>query len=98
MLERAVGPQTAAACVLFGERIDASRAVETGLAWSAHEAADLLDAALALGARAASAPKSLVARAKASLRAAPWQPDFDGAIATELEAQTWSLAQGFFGT
>jgi enoyl-CoA hydratase len=98
MLERAVGPQAAAACVLFGAPIEAARAVELGLAWSAHGAGEVLDAAIALGARAASAPKPLVSRTKTSLRAAPWQADFDGAIATELEAQTWSLAQGFFNT
>jgi enoyl-CoA hydratase len=96
LLERAVGPQAAAACVLFGESIDAAHAIETGLAWSSHEADALLDAAVALGAKAAAAPEPLVARTKASLRQAPWQPDFDAAIATELEAQTWSLAQGFF--
>jgi len=98
MLERAVGPQAAAACVLFGERIDAARAVELELAWSAHGEGEVLGAAIALGASAASAPKSLVTRTKASLRRAPWQPDFDAAIATEVDAQTWSLAQGFFGT
>ena len=96
LLERAAGPQAAAACVLFGEPIDADRAVETGLAWSSHPALELLEAAVALGSRAASAPEPLVARTKASLRRAPWQPDFDAAIATELEAQTWSLSQGFF--
>lgn len=96
LLERAVGPQAAAACVLFGEAIDATRALETGLAWSSHAADELLDAAVALATRAAAAPEPLVARTKASLRRAPWQPDFDAAIATELEAQTWSLAQGFF--
>jgi enoyl-CoA hydratase len=96
MLERAVGPQAAAACVLFGAPIDAARAVALGLAWSAHAEGETLDAAIALAQRAASAPKSLVARTKASLRQAPWQPGFDGAVATELDAQTWSLAQGFF--
>jgi enoyl-CoA hydratase len=96
LLERAVGPQAAAACVLFGEPIDAARAIDTGLAWSAHPAGELIDAAVALGARAAKTPKALVSRTKASLRQAPWQPDFDAAIATELDAQTWSLAQGFF--
>jgi enoyl-CoA hydratase len=96
MLERAIGPQAAAACVLFGAVIDAAKAVELGLAWSAHAADDLLDAAVALGARAASAPEPLVARTKASLQAAAWQPDFDAALATETDAQTWSLAQGFF--
>jgi enoyl-CoA hydratase len=98
MLERAVGPQAAAACVLFGERIDADRAVEIGLAWSSHGDDELLDAAVALAARAASVPNPLSGRTKASLRAAPWQPDFESAIATELEAQTWSLAAGFFNS
>jgi len=96
LLERAVGPQAAAACVLFGERIDAARAIEIGLAWSRHPDAELLDAAVALAARAASVPKPLSGRTKASLRAVPWQPDFGAAVATELEAQTWSLAAGFF--
>jgi enoyl-CoA hydratase len=96
MLERAIGPQAAAACVLFGAPIDAAKAVDTGLAWSAHGAGEVLDAAVELGSRAASAPKSLVARTKTSLRAAPWQPDFDAAVATELDAQTWSFGQGFF--
>jgi len=96
LLERAIGPQAAAACVLFGETIDTGRAIETGLAWSSHPAADLLEAAVALAARAAATPTPLVARTKASLRRAPWQPDFDAAVATELEAQTWSLGEGFF--
>jgi hypothetical protein len=37
-----------------------------------------------------------VARAKATLRATPWQPDFDAAITTEVAHQAWSLAQGWF--
>jgi enoyl-CoA hydratase len=96
MLERSVGPQAAAACVLFGEAIDAARALEIGLAWSGHPAGELLDAAIALGTRAAAAPKPLVGRTKASLRHAPWQADFEAAVAAELEAQTWSLAEGYF--
>jgi enoyl-CoA hydratase len=96
MLERVVGPQAAAACVLFGEAISAVRALEIGLAWSSHPAEGLLDAAVALGSRAASVPKPLAGRTKTSLRAVAWQPDFEAAVATELDAQTWSLAEGFF--
>ncbi|MDQ1467693.1 MAG: hypothetical protein QOH10_2108, partial [Actinomycetota bacterium] len=96
MLERSVGPQAAAACVLFGETIDAARALELGLAWSGHPVGELLDAAIALGSRAAAAPKPLVGRTKTSLRRAPWEADFEAAVATELEAQTWSLAEGYF--
>ena len=43
MLDRAVGPQAAAAIVLFGEPIDGARAVEIGLAWRCHPDDELLD-------------------------------------------------------
>ena len=53
--------------------------------------------AVTLAARAGSVPKSLTTRAKDTLRRAPWQPDFDAAVRTELEHQTWSFGQGWFG-
>jgi enoyl-CoA hydratase len=96
MLDRAVGPQAAAAIVLFGERVEGPRAVEIGLAWSCHPDDELLPSARTLGARAARVPKALSARAKQTLRAAPWQPSFDAALATEIEHQTWSFTQGWF--
>src|SRR5580700_8779167 len=43
MLERAVGPQAAAAMVLFGAKIDGVRAAEIGLAWACHPDIELLD-------------------------------------------------------
>ena len=96
MLERAVGPQAAAAIMLFGEPIDGARAAEIGLAWRTVPDDELLDAAREMAARAARVPKPLSAAAKQTLREAPWQPDFDAAIATEVERQTWSLGQGWF--
>jgi hypothetical protein len=33
---------------------------------------------------------------KATLRQAPWQPDFEAAISTEVTRQAWSLGQGWF--
>ena len=42
MLERAVGPQAAAAMVLFGVTIDGPRAVEIGLAWTCHADDELI--------------------------------------------------------
>ena len=96
MLERAVGPQAAAAMVLFGVAVDGARAAEIGLAWSCHPDAELLDAARALAARATRAPIPLLNSAKATLREAAWQPDFETAIATEVERQAWSLGQGWF--
>jgi enoyl-CoA hydratase len=96
MLDRVVGPQAAAAIVLFGERVEGARAVEIGLAWSCHADDDLLPAARALAARAARVPKQLSARTKETLREVPWQPSFEAALATEIERQTWSLSQGWF--
>ena len=97
MLERAVGPQAAAAMVLFGIPVDGPRSVEIGLAWSCHPDDELLDAAHALAARAARAPIALLGRVKSTLRQAPWQSDFEAAIATEVAHQAWSLGQGWFG-
>lgn len=96
LLERAIGPQAAAAVTLFGQPLDGEAAASRGLAWSCVADGDLIDTAVALAARAAEAPKELVAAAKSTLREAPWQPSFDAAIATELERQTWSFAQGWF--
>src|SRR5262245_54075478 len=97
MLERAVGPQAAAAMVLFGERVGGERAAEVGLAWRCVADDELLDTAVEFASGAAAVPKPLVARAKATLQRVPWQPDFDAAIAFEVEHQAWSLGQGWFG-
>jgi len=96
MLERAVGPQAAAAMLLFGEVLDGRRACEAGLAWSVHPDADLLEAAVAHAVRAASLPKDLTAMAKETLRRAAWQPSFDDAVALEVEHQTWSFGRPYF--
>jgi enoyl-CoA hydratase len=98
MLERAVGPQAAAAMVLFGERLDGERAAQVGLAWRCVADDELLDRAAEFARGAAAVPKPLVGRAKDTLRRVPWQPDFDAAIAFEVEHQAWSLGQGWFGT
>ena len=96
MLERAVGPQTAAAMVLFGARLDGARAAEVGLAWACHPDEELVDRAVELAAGAAAIPRELSAAAVATLREAPWQADFDAAVAAEVQRQAWSLGQGWF--
>ncbi len=98
MLERAVGPQAAAAMVLFGSPIGGARAAEIGLAWSCHPDDELVAAAITFASGAGRVPIPLLARAKDSLRQVPWQPDFEAAIATEVEHQAWSLGQGWFGS
>ena len=98
MLERAVGPQAAAAMrAVRRARSTAPRAVEIGLAWACHRrrrAARRGRGARGPGRRRPRARSSPAPRPR--LREAPWQPDFDAAVATEVEAQTWSLAEGFF--
>lgn len=96
MLDRAVGPQAAAAMLLFGQRVDGARAAEIGLAWACHPDAELIERAIAFAAGGASVPRELSAMAVATLREAPWQPDFDAAVAVEITRQTWSLGQGWF--
>ena len=52
MLDRAVGPQTAAAMVLFGAALDGARAAEVGLAWACHPDDRLIDEAVEFARRA----------------------------------------------
>ncbi len=96
LLERAVGPQAAAAMVLFGEALDGRSAERVGLAWRCVADDDLVARALELAHRAARAPVELAKATKRTLRAAPWHASFDAAVDAELEQQVWSTAQGFF--
>jgi enoyl-CoA hydratase len=95
MLERAAGPQVAAAMNLFGERVDGARAAELGLAWRCVADAELFDVTVALAARAAEVPRALARSIKQTLREVPWQPDLDTALETELERQRRSFEGGF---
>jgi enoyl-CoA hydratase len=96
LLHRAVGPQAAAALVLFGQALDGEGAAACGLAWRCIDDGGLLDAARALAAKAASAPPELSRRAKATLQAVPAVDRHDDAVDLELAAQLWSLEQPFF--
>jgi enoyl-CoA hydratase len=95
MLERAVGPQAAAAMNLFGERVDGARAAELGLAWRCVDDDSLVDEAVALAAQAAEVPRELARSVKQTLHEVPWQPDFATALETELERQRRSFESGF---
>jgi enoyl-CoA hydratase len=94
MLEREVGPQATAAITLFGERVEGARAAELGLVWRCVPDDQLLDAAVELASAAAALPRDLAGAVKATLREAPWQPDFESAVQTELTRQTRTFAQG----
>jgi enoyl-CoA hydratase len=94
MLERAVGPQAAAAITLFGERVDAERAAQLGLVWRVVPDDRLVDDAVMLAASAAELSRDLAASVKATLREAAWQSDFEAAVDTELTRQRHTFAQG----
>ena len=98
MLERAVGPQAAAAMdPVRRARSTAPAPAEIGLAWACHPRRRPPRAgARVRRAGAATVPKELSAAAVATLREVPWQPDFEQAIATEVTRQSWSLGQGWF--
>lgn len=96
MLHRAVGPQAAAAMVLFGEVLDGQAAADRGLAWRCVDDDALLAEARQLAAQAASAPPELARRAKGTLRAVAALDSHDDAVDLELTTQVWSMEQPFF--
>jgi enoyl-CoA hydratase len=93
MLERLVGPQTAAAMVLFGQRLSGPGAVAAGLALRSVPTEELLAAAGALAAGAAAADRELVIRTKQTLRRVVAEPALthDEVLAVETRNQLWSL-------
>lgn len=96
MLRNAVGPQNAAAMVLFGQVLDGEGAERAGLAWRCVDDDALLDEAVAMAARAASGPKELAAEIKSSLRDMGGIHAHDDAVERELTPQVWSTQQGWF--
>lgn len=96
MLQRAVGPQTAAAMVLFGEVLDGEAAARVGLAWRCTDDDALLPVAHELAAAAAATPPELTRRVKDTLRAVTALDEHEDAVDLELTNQLWSLQQPFF--
>jgi enoyl-CoA hydratase len=96
MMQRIVGPQTAAATVLFGEVLSGADAERCGLAWRCVPDAELLDASVAMAARAAAEPRELVARTKATLADTATLATHGDAVARELDDQVWSVTQPAF--
>lgn len=98
LLSRAAGREAAGAMMLFGAPIDGERAVALGLAWSAHDAADVEAAALELAAVPGADPE-LARRTARSLRTVAGPPALPWAAALELErsAQMWSMRRKALG-
>jgi enoyl-CoA hydratase len=95
LLRNAVGPQAAAALVLFGQVVDGLAAERIGLVWRSVEPGDLLDEAVAVAARAAAAPRPLVAATKQTLADMAGIDAHTDAVERELTTQVWSVQQGW---
>ena len=96
MLQRIVGPQAAAAALLFGEVLDGEEAARAGLVWRCVDDDVLLDEARTMAARAADTPDELARRAKEVLGQMPGIATHDEAVDLELRVQSWSAQQPFF--
>ena len=96
MMTNVLGPQGAAATVIFGEVLDGPEAERVGMAWRCVDDDRLLESARALAARAAAIPRALVLRVKQTLRQAPAIRGAEDAVNVELEAQLWSMRQPEF--
>ncbi|MBV9039502.1 MAG: enoyl-CoA hydratase [Acidimicrobiia bacterium] len=96
MMTNVLGPQGAAATVLFGDVLDGDAAERHGLAWRCVDDDRLLDEALAFAGKAAKAPPALVRRVKQTLGRMPDVSTSDEAVSLELEAQLWSMQQPDF--
>ena len=96
MLQRKVGPQTAAALVLFGEVVDGAEAERIGLAFRGDVDDELLDAAVAMARAAAGAPPELAERIKRTMGDVLAIDEHDPAMERELDEQVWSLNQPAF--
>jgi enoyl-CoA hydratase len=92
MLHRLVGPQVAAAMVLFGERLDGAAAVEAGLAYRCVPDDQLFAAVAALTSRLGGVEPELVRRTKQTLRLAGGGSDHAAVLAHETAEQMWSLS------
>ena len=92
LLHRVAGREAAAAMGLFGEEVDGERAVDLGIAWSAHEDGEVETAARAIAARSAADP-DLARRLVRSFRreTAPGGVPWEVAVELERSPQMWSL-------
>ena len=96
MLRNVVGPQRAAAMVLFGLGLDGEAAAAAGLVWRCVDDDALLDEAVALAGRAASGPGPLATEIKRTLSDMVGIDAHPAAVERELDPQVWSVEQPWF--
>ena len=88
--------QTVKAMVLFSEVLDGARAAEVGLAWKCVPNDELMEAAEALAAKAASAPRELLMRTKETIHRTQTIASGNNAVDDELDTQVWSMGEPAF--
>jgi enoyl-CoA hydratase len=96
MMRRVIGPQQAAAMVLFGEVADGAEAERIGLVHRCVADGELLAVTHAMAAKAADVPRALAITTKQTLRD---MADIDTQVAAvdrEIEPQVWSTQQPWF--
>jgi len=96
MLQRRVGPQAAAAMVLFGRVLDGREAAGAGLAWSCVADGELLTTAREMAAVAAASSRDLVGRIKQTMTDVRSLATHAEAVERELDPQVWSINQPAF--
>ena len=96
MLRRIAGPQAAIATVLFGEILDGAEAERVGLAWKCVDDDKLMTVAHEMAARAAAAPRELLAVTKKTIQDMANVADHPAAVKRELDPQVWSTRQPWF--
>jgi enoyl-CoA hydratase len=96
MMRRSIGPQATMATVVFGQVLDGPEAERIGLVWRCVPDDELLDVAVGMAGRAASAPRELVLRTKASIIDMAEIHRHDQAVELELDPQVWSINQPAF--
>jgi enoyl-CoA hydratase len=96
MMWRVVGPQEAAAMVLFGEVADGAEAERIGLVHRCVPDGELLAITHAMAAKAADAPRELAITVKQTLRDMAHVGTHEAAVDRELEPQVWSTQQPWF--
>ncbi len=95
-MRRIAGHETLMAMVVFGQVLTGSEAATRGLVWESVAPEALLARAQELAARAASFPKELVARTKATILSLDDVTDSEGAVDHELAPQLWSMGEPEF--
>ena len=96
MMRRIIGPQEAAAMILFGEVADGAEAERIGLVHRCVPDGELLAITHAMAAKAAEAPRELAITVKRTLGDMADVTTHDAAVDRELEPQVWSTQQPWF--